>query len=115
VDETKLKPLLKTNHVFRADCIRAPEGFVEVFAVPATEFGGAVIDVFEWTTAFEDAFELAKVADIAAGVKRKFDVGAEAEADLVGLMMKITGDDVMTALAKLFDEAGADCAETACY
>src|SRR4051794_5224537 len=105
MNQTKLQTLLKTNHVLRADRIRAPEGFVEVFAVPATKFGGAVIDVIKWTTALEDAFELAKVADVATRVKRELDVGAQAEADLVGLMLQIAGDDVMTALAKLFDEA----------
>jgi hypothetical protein len=69
-----------------------------------------VIDIIEWTTAFEDAFQLAKLAHVAARVERRLDVGAQTETDFVGLVVKIAGDDVMVAGAKLFDEARADCA-----
>src|SRR5215203_2299253 len=104
--EAKLETFLESNDVLRADGIGAPEGFVEVFAVPTAEFGSAVIDVVEWTTTFEHALKLAKLADIATRVEWSFDVGAQAEADLVVLMLQITGDDVMTAPAKLGDQAG---------
>ena len=115
MNKTKLKTLLKPNHILRADRICAPEGLVEVFAIPATEFGSAVIDVIKWTTPFEDALQLAEVGNVATRVQRQLDVGTQAEADLVGLMLQIARDDMMTALTKLFDKAGADCAETACY
>ena len=107
--ETKLQPLLKTDDVLRADRIRAPERFVEVLAIPATEFRRAVVNVIKWTTVFEDAFELAKLADVATCVKRELDVGAQAEADLVGLMLYVAGDDVMAATAELVYKARADC------
>jgi hypothetical protein len=99
VDETKLQTFLKTDDVLSADRVRAPERFVEVFAIPAAEFSGTVVDEVEWATAFEDALELAKLADVAACVKREFDVSAEAETDLVGLVLYVAGDDVMATLA----------------
>src|SRR5215213_5611189 len=105
--------LLETDDVLRANGICAPERFVKVFAVPAAELGSAVIDIVEWTTALKYALELAKLADVAACVKRDFNVGAEAEADLIRLMLYVAGDDVMPALAQLIDEARADRAQTA--
>src|SRR5207302_1574062 len=111
VDETKLKTLLQADHVLRADRVRAPQRFVKIFAVPATEFCGAVIDVIEWATAFENALQLTKVADIATRVKRQFDVSTQTKADLVRLMLKIAGDGVMSASPELCDESGPDCAK----
>src|SRR5215213_6674847 len=99
MDEAKLQTFLEADGVLRADRVCLPERFVEVFAVPAAEFGGAVIDIVEWTTALEDALKLAKLAHVAARVKRDFDVRAQAEADLVGLVLYVAGDDVMTAPA----------------
>jgi hypothetical protein len=51
---------------------------------------------------------LAKLADVATCVKRGLDVCAQAEADLVGLVLQVAGDDVMTAPAQLGDQACAD-------
>jgi hypothetical protein len=115
VNETKLAALLKTDDVLCAHRIRAPERFVKVFAVPAAELGGAVIDVIEWATALEHALDLPKLADVATRVERHFDVSPQAEADLVGLMRQIARDDVMTAATQLGDQAGADGSETAGY
>src|SRR5690242_15683468 len=113
VDEPKLQTLLQTNDVLRADGIGAPEGLVKVFAVPTTEFSGAVIDVVEWTTAFEHTFDLPELAHVATRVKRYFDVGAQAETDLVGLMGQVAGHDVMTTPTQLGNQPGADRAQTA--
>src|ERR1051325_935482 len=97
--QAKFKPFLQTNHVLRADGIRAPQRFVKVFAVPAAEFRGAVVNIIEWTATFEHPFQLAKVADITAGIKRHFDVRAQAKADLIWLMLHITRNDMMASRA----------------
>jgi hypothetical protein len=67
-----------------------------------------VVDVIEWTTTFVHTLDLAKLADVATCVKRGLDVCAQAEADLVGLVLQVAGDDVMTAPAQLGDQACAD-------
>ena len=113
MNETKFEALLQTDDVLGADGVRAPERFVEVFAIPAAKLGRAVVDVVEWTTALEDALELAKLADVATCVKRNLDVGAQAEAYLVGLMLYVAGDDVVPALAQLVDEARPNRTQTA--
>ena len=71
-----------------------------------------MIDVIEWTTAFEDAFELAKLAHVATRVERDFDIGAQAEADLISLVWQVAGDDVMTSLAQFGDQTRADRAQS---
>src|SRR6185369_17087417 len=114
MDESKLQTLLEPDDVLGSNRVRAPEGFVEVLAIPAAEFSGAVVDVIEWATALEDALQLAKLAHVATCVERYFDVSAQAEADFVRLMMQIAGDDVMPALAQLSDQAGADRSQPAC-
>src|SRR6185503_20099909 len=108
MNQSKLETLLKTNNVLGAHRVGAPEGFVEVFAVPAPKLGRTVIDVVEWTTPFEHALDLSKLAYIATRIERHFDVGAQTEAYLIGLMRQITRDDVMTAIAELCDQARAD-------
>jgi hypothetical protein len=113
VYEAKLQPLLKSDNVLRADRIRTPQSFVEVFPIPATKFGGTVIDVIKWTTPFEYAFELPKFADVTTRIEWYFYVGTQAEADFVWLVLQITGDDVMTAIAELGNQAGTNSPEAA--
>src|ERR1051326_1385142 len=93
MNQTKLQALLQTDDVLRTDSVRAPEGFVKVFAVPTTEFSRAVINVIKRPTAFEYTLDLPELADIAARVKRHFDVSAQAEANLIGLMWQVAGHD----------------------
>ena len=115
MDETKLETLLEADDVLRAHRVRVPERFVEVFAIPAAELGGAVIDVVERATAFENALELAKLAHVATRVKRDFDIRAQAETYLVGLMLYVAGDDVMPAPAQLTNEPRAHRPQPARY
>jgi hypothetical protein len=72
-----------------------------------------VIDVIKWTATFEHALELAKFADVTTRIERYFDVGAQAKADFVRLVLKITGDDVIAAIAELGNQAGADSSQAA--
>src|SRR6185436_2581523 len=58
---------------------------------------------------------LTKVPDIASRIQRHFDIGAQAEADLIRLVLKIAGDDVMPAPAELRDETRSDGPESARY
>ena len=115
MDESKLQALLKPDDVLGSNRVRAPEGFVEVLAIPAAEFSGAVVDVIEWAAALEDAFQLAKLADIATCVERYFDVSAQAEANFVGLVMQIARDNVMTAATQLGYESRADRSQAPGY
>src|SRR6185369_11273756 len=115
MDESKLQTLLESDDVLGSNRVRAPEGFVEVLAIPAAEFSGAVVDVIEWAAALEDAFQLAKLAHVATCVERYFDVSAQAESDLIGLMMQIAGDDVMPTPAQLSDQPGADSSKATRY
>src|ERR1700741_1769109 len=98
MNKTKLQTLLKPDDVLRTDGVRAPQRFVKVFTIPATKFRGTVIDVIEWTTAFEYTFKLAKLAYITTRVERHFNVRAQTEPNLVGLMVQVAGDDVMAAV-----------------
>src|SRR5262249_36313762 len=113
VNESKLQALLQTNDVLGANSVRAPESFVKVFAVPTSKLSGAVIDIIEWTTTFEHTLDLSKLADVATRVKRHFNIRAQTEADLIGLMWQVARDDVMTAAAQFSDQARADRAEAA--
>jgi len=72
-----------------------------------------VIDVIKWTATFEHALELAKFAYVTTRIERYFYVGAQAKPDFVSLVLKITGDDVMTAITKLGNQAGADSPQAA--
>jgi predicted double-glycine peptidase len=67
-----------------------------------------VIDVVEWTTAFEHALDLPKLAYITTRIKRHFDVGAQTEAYFIGLMWQVTRDDMMAAITKLGNQASAN-------
>jgi len=115
MNQSKLKPFLQSNDVLGANGIRSPQRFVEVFTVPTTKLGSAVIDVIKRPTPFEDTLELAKVSDITTRIQRDFDVGTQAETDLVRLVMKIAGNDMMTALAEVRDETRSDRPESAGY
>src|SRR6185369_3503552 len=108
MNKAKLESLLETNDILRADGIRAPERFVKVFAVPTAKLSGAVIDVIEWTTALEDALELAKLADVATRIQWDFNVGTQTEPDLIRLMLYVAGNNLMSALAQLVNEARAN-------
>jgi hypothetical protein len=106
--ETKLETLLQPDDVLRADGVRAPQRFVKVFAVPATKFRCAVVNEIKWATALEHTLELAEFTDVTTRVKRHFDVGSQAEPDLVGLVLQIAGNDVMTAAAKFADQPSSN-------
>jgi hypothetical protein len=47
MDQTEFQPLLQADEILRADGVRVPKGFIEVFAVPLAEFGGTVVDEVE--------------------------------------------------------------------
>src|SRR5215213_2285304 len=113
MNETKLEALLKANDVLRADRICAPQRLVKVLAVPTAKLRGAMVNVIERTTAFENPFQLAKLAHVAARVKRHFDVGAQAETNLIRLMVKIARDNVVAAITKLRDEPGSNSSKSA--
>jgi hypothetical protein len=63
-----------------------------------------VVDVVERPKRLEDALELPELADVGARVQRLLDIGEQAEADLVGLVMQVACGDVVTARAKLRDK-----------
>jgi hypothetical protein len=115
VYETKFQPLLKSDNILGADCIRAPQRLIEIFAVPTSEFRSAVIDVIKRPTPFEDTLELAKVSDITTRIQRDFDVGTQAETDLVRLVMKIARDDMMPAVTEFRDQTCSDGSKSASY
>jgi hypothetical protein len=62
-----------------------------------------MVDVVKRTAALKDAFQLPELAHIAARIQRHLDVGTETETNLVGLVVKIARDDVMSAAAQLRD------------
>jgi hypothetical protein len=74
-----------------------------------------MVDIIEWTTTLKDTLELTKLAHIATCVERDFDVSAQTESNLVGLMMQIAGDNMMPARAQLGGQAGAHRPQPACY
>jgi hypothetical protein len=113
--QSKLQSLLQSYDVFGADGIRAPKRFIKVFAVPATKLGSAVIDEIKRTTTFEHAFQLAKLAHITARVKWHLHIRSQAETDFIRLVVQVAGDDMVTALPQLADQACADSPQTARY
>src|SRR5689334_20833150 len=115
MNQAKLQTLLQTNDVLRADRVCAPKRFVKVFAVPAAKLRGAMVDVIEWTAAFKHAFQLPELAHVAARIERHFNIGPQTEANLIGLMVQIARDDVMTALTQFADESRADSSQASGY
>ena len=113
MDEPEAVGDLQPYQVLGADGVGAPQRLVEVLAVPAAELGGAVVDVVEGTTALDDALDLPELAHVTARVQRHFHVGAQAEADLVRLVVQVAGHHMVAAGAEIRDEAGPHGAEAA--
>jgi hypothetical protein len=65
-------------------------------------------DVFEWAEPFEHTLDLAEFTNVTTSVVGFFDVRPQAEANLVGLMMKVARHHVMTARTQFFDQACTD-------
>ena len=108
MNQSKLKPFLQSNDVLGANGIRSPQRFVEVFTVPTTKLGSAVIDVIKRPRLFEYAFELTEFTYIAASVERCLNIGPQAEADLIGLMGEVTRHNMVAPAAKLAYQSGAN-------
>ena len=107
MNQTELESLLQANDIFGADCISAPERFVEILAVPPAELGGAVVDVIKRSEPLENSFNLAELAHVASRVRWTGDAIRNAESDLVGLMMQIAGYDEVATGPELRRQTGS--------
>jgi hypothetical protein len=113
MDETEFQTFLEPDDILRADRVRAPKGFVKVLSVPSAEFGGAVKYIIKRSSSLENPFHLAELSYVAAGIPRRIDIGAQAKADLVWLMMEIARYNLMSARTKFLYKTGADYTQSA--
>jgi hypothetical protein len=108
MDKPELVPFLKTNHVLGPYGIGPPQALVEVLAIPTPKLCGRVIHKVERAESFDYSFNLSKLSYVAPRIRRCAHIGAKRESRFIFAVSPVAGDNPMTAIAKLFDQARTD-------
>ena len=101
VNETESPLFLKPYDVLSSDHVRQPQLFVEILAVPPSEFGSAVVDIVERSQCLEDPLELTVATDVAARVRRCWVVSLDRESRFVWCVTEIRCGDLIASRPEL--------------